>query len=281
MSEYWKSTPRVWCKHCKTFYRDTPFDIQQHNSTGRHQSAVQRSIRNLHKDSEREDRNAQRAKDEVARLNGIVSGKPVARKTQDDTKSRGAQESASEADRKRQIAQLAAMGVAIPEKFRKEMAVASGWQTVSERRLNPVNDEEDGVKQEDEEWERSVGVRKRRHDEDEEDESARLTDKKIERRWGSRVKTYHAEDRVDVDIGALMGSAEQNMNANEEPISDGNRDAEPEIKQEEKEGLHQEASPPPEEEGNEVSPIKAESISEAPVPTVLFKKRKGKVKAGG
>ncbi|MBE7181524.1 MAG: hypothetical protein INR71_10015, partial [Terriglobus roseus] len=80
---FWTSTltgpvsapqPKYWCKFCKTYVRDTKFERQQHDATGRHQSNIQRSLRTLHRDAERGERDKQRARDEVARLNGVVGG---------------------------------------------------------------------------------------------------------------------------------------------------------------------------------------------------------------
>ena len=273
MSEYWKSTPRVWCKHCKLFYRDTPFDTQQHNNTGKHQSSVQRSIRNLHKDTEREERNAQRAKDEVARLNGIVSGKPTPSGSRNGSKKPSAAgATASEGERKRQIAQLAAMGVAVPEEFRREMALAGEWGTVGERRIEAVKEEDGNVGTE---YERSVGVRKRKAEDDEDGEEAAMpaTNGATDRRRGSRRKTL-AEDEEDVDIGSLMGKSEEVEGATNETLVKKEED-EPDAEN----GALEPAMPEMDTERGLPVPVKQED-SFAP-PPVVFKKRKSKIKTGG
>ncbi|KAL9050920.1 MAG: hypothetical protein Q9162_006347 [Coniocarpon cinnabarinum] len=289
MSEYWASTPRIWCKHCHAFYRDTPLDTRQHNNTGKHQSALQRSIRNLHKTTEREERDSARAKAEVERLNGVVSGAPVTK--QNDIKNGGKTAdswnagSLSEGDRKRQIAQLAAMGVAVPEEYRREMAIASEWQTVSTRRLNEIGDgvkEEDGddTKEGQEGWESSRGVRRRRKEDDEDgegDEGRRAGPKNGRERlgWGRQVKRYK-ETEDEVDIEALMGKKEAEADKAKDEVSEGNlkhetTDEEP----------HKDANEETERAENvankfDGADVKGEDGAEAP-PTekaVVFKKRK-------
>jgi hypothetical protein len=190
MSEYWKSTPKYWCKFCSTYVRDTTLEKKSHEATPKHQGNIQRSLRDIHKRTEREDREKQRAKDEVARLNGLVSGKqqpiisvasgsqPAAPKL----KSTAPSAPASVAERKRQMEQLAAMGVAIPEEYRRDMSIQGEWATVAERPVysRPIkstsDDEDDDTK--------AFGVRKRKL-EDEEDK-LNLAPKA----WGSRLKSY-------------------------------------------------------------------------------------------
>ncbi|KAJ4301833.1 hypothetical protein N0V90_003929 [Kalmusia sp. IMI 367209] len=72
MAEYWKSTPKYWCKFCRDYIKDTKFERQQHEATGRHQSNIQRSLKGLHREQAATERQKQRAKDEVARLNGRI-----------------------------------------------------------------------------------------------------------------------------------------------------------------------------------------------------------------
>lgn len=90
------------------------------------------------------------------------------------------------ADRKQQLKQLAEMGVAIPEEFRREMAMAGDWQTLSERAIcDDVKQDEDskdfklsGI---------SMGVRKRKYEGQEEEEA----DENVARKaWGSTTRTY-------------------------------------------------------------------------------------------
>ncbi|KAI9728692.1 MAG: hypothetical protein M1828_002798 [Chrysothrix sp. TS-e1954] len=201
MAEYWKSTPKYWCKFCETHVRDTPFAKREHEATGRHQGGIQRSLRKLHKDSEREEREKKRAKDEVARLNGIVSGAPPPSISRPRSQSSQAQppKQASLEDRKRQMEQLAAMGVVIPEEYRKDLTAAGDWKATGVVRevtqYEPIKGEDD-LKPDD----RSFGVRKRKM-EDEEDEAVQ---KVIRPGWGSTFKQNRVDDEGPVDMDALM-----------------------------------------------------------------------------
>ncbi|THV64563.1 hypothetical protein D6C92_09015 [Aureobasidium pullulans] len=219
MSEYWKSTPKYWCKFCSTYVRDTNLEKKSHEATPKHQNNIQRSLRELHKKSERDDREKQRAIDEVARLNGLVSGKQqptisVASGSQlpaPKLKSTAPSGPASVAERKRQMEQLAAMGVAIPDEYRRDMSIRGEWSTVSETPIysKPVksasDDEDDDTK--------AFGVRKRKLDED--DEDIKLAPKA----WGSRLKTYpgaKANDEEDLDA-LLSGATAKKEVKSEEP----------------------------------------------------------------
>lgn len=202
MAEYWKSTPKYWCKFCQTFVRDTPFAKREHESTGRHQGAIQRSLRQLHKTSEREERDKQRAKDEVARLNGVIGGKAPAALPQSRPLPRKSEppKQVSPEERKRQIAQLAEMGIAIPEEYRKDIAVVGEWQSTGVTRILTQDttlkgEDEDDVKPED----RSFGVRKRKNEEDDE-----VEEQVVRRGWGSTFKQYHDNEDGPIDMEALM-----------------------------------------------------------------------------
>ena len=103
------------------------------------------------------------------RLNGVVSGSgpkggsaPWERRPGIPPPSVGGNQQATPADRKRQLAQLAEMGVAVPEDFRREMAMAGDWQTTSERLVY----DNDFVKKEDGDDVKAdglnIGVRKRK-----------------------------------------------------------------------------------------------------------------------
>lgn len=175
---------------------------------------------------------------------------------------------ATAGQRKQQLAQLAEMGVAIPDEFRPDMAMAGEWQVTSERVV-----EADGEKKPDAV---ALGVRKRAiEDEEEEAEAKKL-------RWGSRFKTHPVEDD-NSDLDALLSSVTRK---DESPsVKPEAPDTKQEIKEEAKaeipqtEGVKKE---PLEEEGkiSEVIPpsdvaIKAEGEEQA-VPGVIFKKRKAK-----
>ena len=233
MSEYWKSTvrdgnfltnesllniskqPKYWCKHCKTFVRDTKLEKTNHEATPKHQGNLKRFLRDLHKGHERDERDKQRAKDEVDRLNGVVSasssksgGAPWERRPAIPPTAMGAGQQATPADRKRQLAQLAEMGVAIPEDFRREMAMAGDWQTTSERL---IYDSDFLKKEEDSEDVKlgglSVGVRKRKFEGQEEEEEAGET--VIRKGWGSTMRTYPGAGDDEDDLDALLKSTKR------------------------------------------------------------------------
>lgn len=232
MSEYWKSTvctnrshytvlilnifvqPKYWCKHCKTYVRDTKLEKTNHEATPKHQGNLKRFLRDLHKGHEREERDKQRAKNEVDRLNGVVTasgskreGAPWERGSAIPPPTVGANQQATPADRKRQLAQLAEMGVAIPEDFRREMAMAGDWQTTSER---PVYDN-DSVKKEEAEDVKpgglNVGVRKRKFEGQEEEEEAGET--VVRRGWSSTTRAYPGSGGDGDDLSTLLQSTKR------------------------------------------------------------------------
>ena len=99
------------------------------------------------------------------------------------------------------------MGVAVPEDFRREMAMAGDWQTVFER---PVNE---GMKEEDEKDVKTsasdiglaavnIGVRKRKYEGQEEEEEA--GEQVVRKGWGSTLRTYAGADE-ETDLDALLG----------------------------------------------------------------------------
>ena len=192
--------PKFWCKHCKIFVRDTKLEKQNHEATPKHQGNLQRFLRDLHRGHERDERDAKRAKDEVARLNGITAGPPtdtpVGRVPRipatPDTKG------GRSTDRKRQLQQLAEMGIAIPEEARREMAMVGDWQTQS---VVPVYDNVEDAKLEDDEDDKktlglAIGVRKRKHEGDEEKEEAGAVVAK--KGWGSTTRGW-GTDNDDLD----------------------------------------------------------------------------------
>jgi hypothetical protein len=91
------------------------------------------------------------------------------------------------------MAQLAEMGISIPDEFRPDMAMAGEWQVTSER----IIEAEDGEKKPDA---LALGVRKRVLDEDEL-EAAEAK----KRRWGSTYKSHPTEEG-NGDLDALLGN---------------------------------------------------------------------------
>lgn len=102
------------------------------------------------------------------------------------------------------MARLAELGVAVPEEYRREMAMAGDWQTTSERFLY------DEVKKEDEVEdakpnELNVGVRKRKLDgpEDEEEVAGETV---VRKSWGSITRTYPGAREGEADLDTLLNS---------------------------------------------------------------------------
>lgn len=284
MSEYWKSTPKYWCKFCKTFIRDTALEKKNHEATPKHQSSIQRSLRELHKGTEREEREKQRAKDEVARLNGLVGAKPgpstsssagiPALKSSAPATPAPRQQTAEE--RKRNIEQLAAMGVAVPDEYRKDLSIASEWSTVSETPIyhNRVKKQDSDSDDESKPAVGSFGVRKRKLDEEDEELEAMATARKG---WGSKFKSYPGSKGGGEDLDALLDGT----------IIKKKQDALPGIKTEDPESKELPAGLKKEESTDAALPLSAvPDVNESSAPVkqeddaaaapIIFKKRKGK-----
>ena len=99
------------------------------------------------------------------------------------------------------------MGVAVPEDFRREMAMAGDWQTTSER---PVYDNDLAKKEEAEDVKPgglNVGVRKRKIEGQEEEEEAGET--VVRRGWGSTIRAYPESGGEKDDLSALLKSTKR------------------------------------------------------------------------
>ncbi|RFU36292.1 hypothetical protein B7463_g39, partial [Scytalidium lignicola] len=207
MAEYWKSTPKYWCKHCKVYVRDTKLEKTNHEATPRHQGNLKRFLRDLHRGHEKEEKDKERAKTEVARLNGLTTGSAIGSSTESSF-GRGPTPSAPKpqataVQRKQQLAQLAEMGINIPDEFRGEMAMAGEWKVTSER----IIDQEVGQKNPDA---IGFGVRKRPVEEDEE-----LMVESKRKKWGPRYRTLPSQEDTD-DLDALLQSTTRK---GKEPVS--------------------------------------------------------------
>lgn len=176
------------------------------------------------------------------------------------------------------MAQLAEMGIAIPDEFRGEMAMAGEWQTVSERPVVDSRDNEPG-----ESSALSIGVRKRKHEGEDEEEAEVKAPRKV---WGSTTKEYPV-GQDDEDLDALLESTKNLKGKKSVPEAEKvkTEPEEPDVP------IKRESTPPPAEEaGGHPPSIKKEdsfqgvpeSIPEAKdeeqetVPGVVFKKRKPK-----
>ena len=188
--------------------RDTPLEKNNHELTPRHQGNLKRFLRDLHRENEAGARAQQRAKDEAARLNGTAttsstaSAATGARATAASAAVSGLRNATPE-ERKRQMAQLAEMGVSVPAEFRKENAMAGDWEVVSQRVITPdptIGDT--AVKQEENKDAVSVGIRKRKADGDDEEEAEQASVRR--RKWGTDVKAL-PDDEADLD--ALLGAS--------------------------------------------------------------------------
>ncbi len=159
-------------------------------------------MRDLHRGHEKEEKDKERAKSEVARLNGLVSGTGHAESSSSSGFGRGPTPyiptlQATPSQRKQQLAQLAEMGVSIPDEFRGEMAMAGEWQVTSERIIDPNETIEKKPEA------TGFGVRKRVAPEDEEEAEAIETKK---RKWGSIYRTHPGGDD-DADLDALLNKS--------------------------------------------------------------------------
>ncbi|KAK3315779.1 hypothetical protein B0H66DRAFT_270764 [Apodospora peruviana] len=211
MSEYWKSTPKYWCKHCSVYVRDTKLERTNHEATGKHQGALKRSLRDLHRGAEQKERDKEHAKREVERLNGIVSGSSSASSSAPSPRfaAGGAQQQqpqkVTEAERQRQLEQLAELGVSIPTELRGNMAMAGEWTVTSTKVVEEPRLDEDGSKID--HTARVVGVkreRERTEEEKEQEEAIRGLFKKP-RRWGVDSKRMPAEE--DDELEALLSGS--------------------------------------------------------------------------
>ena len=216
MSEYWKSTPKYWCKHCSTYVRDTKLERANHEATAKHQGAVKRSLRDLHRNADQKERDKERARREVERLNGVVSGTGTGAGTSSSSSSATATTSrtaskpsggaygappqqASQADRQKQLEQLADLGVNIPTELRGNMAMAGEWTVTATKVI------ESGVPSDTTSAEgRATGVKRERErtEEEREQEEAIKGLFKRSRKWGIDSKTMPADE--DAELEALL-----------------------------------------------------------------------------
>ncbi|KAF3481435.1 uncharacterized protein GIQ15_04194 [Arthroderma uncinatum] len=285
-SDTMEVNPKYWCKHCKIFVRDTPYERTQHESTGKHQGSLKRFLRDVHRDQERGEKESQRAKSEVERLKGIVSNSGSSsgpKRAQNDPswrKGTGANATGLTQDRMKQVSQLAEMGVAVPEEFRPDMALAGDWKVVSETPIDETG-ADTTVK--------NIGVRKRKLREEDQEE-ADIQQEVVRKAWGSAIREYPgsrtggAGDDDSADLDALLNMTtnlkkEKKVKAEvkDEPEPSGRQ--EPPIKREEDDddvgdtsAKQEDTLPNIKEEERPDLPDEAESAA----PAVMFKKRKPK-----
>ncbi|KAK4179116.1 hypothetical protein QBC36DRAFT_323229 [Triangularia setosa] len=298
MSEYWKSTPKYWCKHCSVYVRDTKLERANHESTGKHQGAIKRSLRELHKSADQEQREKDRAKREVERLNGVVSslGSGASSSSAAGAKKYGSSSSVpppapsgplSQAERQRQLEQLVELGVNIPTELRKDMAMVGEWSVTSTR---VVDDGESANKTEDNKDDsRAVGVKRERERTEEEKEQEQALNGLFKRRkrWGVGSRSMPEEE--DKELEELLSETvvkpkkEKDAEAKDEVKEDAPEV--PSVKKESHDGPHlgtirdvKDEAPPAvvKQEPREGGALLASSSKEPAAAAVVFKKRNPK-----
>lgn len=283
MADHWKSGEKYWCKHCACYVRDTKLERQNHEATARHQGALKRFLRDLHRNHEREERDKERARQEIDRLNGVTggssSGAPAPSAASAPVSKPGPP---SENDLKKQREQLAQMGVQMPDTFRPEMAMPGEWTVTNTRVIETKTEDEKTAA-------KATGVRKREQTEEhkEEEDAVRGLFKKP-KRWGRDSKVASGTGDEDLDT-LLSGSL---------PVAKAEEAADP-VKEEESADKAVKEEDVKLEPDDSISGIKTEpavadhgleavkqeeavedgahtAASEAPAGGVVFKKRKAK-----
>ncbi|KAI0201605.1 hypothetical protein F4808DRAFT_106797 [Astrocystis sublimbata] len=275
MAEYWKSTPKYWCKHCSVYVRDTKLERTNHDSTAKHQSGLKRFLRDLHRGHENELRDKDRAKREIDRLNGITTARPSPSSSSTST-SAADPTNASTAQRQRQWEQLADMGIDVPTELRRDMAMAGEWSVTTTRVIDDTPDpgDNDAV---------ATGARKRPKQEDEEErdeEEAKVQGLfKKPRRWGRDTRHAGEDDAaLDALLSAPLAIAPKKEEDDEEKQPVINEDSPPTVKKEESEadGLLSSIAEPAADQQSAAPTVKGEPDKEPSEPVVVFKKRKPK-----
>lgn len=158
---------------------------------------MKRFLRDLHRGHEKEEKDKERAKNEIARLNGVVSGKAGGESSSSGfgpgPTSSIPKPQATQSQRRQNVSQLAEMGISIPDEFRGEMAMAGEWQITSQRIIAPEGEDEKKPEA------IGFGVRKRAVEED--DEEVVLAKKS---KWGSAYRQHPEVDREDDGLDALL-----------------------------------------------------------------------------
>jgi ribosomal protein L27 len=252
------------------FVKDTKFERQQHEATGRHQGGIRRSLKDLHRDQEIEARKKSQAQAEIARLNGLVpsaSASPTVATGLGDKptfKKREPEKKATVEDRKKQWEQLAAMGVALPEEARSDMGMAGDWKVVAKQVVGEVDANGDFK-----EKQLNKGVHKRKLDEHEEESAAAGEIITKRKGWGHTYKTFPGSKGGDDDIESLFATKKPEVKVEESQVK-----AEDPVKDEEETAaLHD--IPTAEEAEAKAAEATIKKEEDAPAaPAVVFKKRK-------
>lgn len=188
------------------------------------------------------------------------------------------------------MTQLAEMGVAIPDEYRGDLAMAGDWQTTSVKVIPPKDEENDKA------GASSTGVRKKRklegdgEEEEEEEERGADPGQSVSKSWGQLTREYPGGPQEDEDLDALLASTKSVKKAKPSTTEEGGP-VERDIKQEasdeipKEEGDEGDSAVAPESEQaprvKEEGPTDAaapgvKSEPEEPASGVVFKKRKPK-----
>lgn len=157
----------------------------------------------IQKDHAKNEREKNQAKAEVERLNRIAGTSSTNSDSGPSSfqigpkATKAASTSLSAADQKRQWAQLADMGIAIPENSGPDNAAPGGWQTVSQKVVDePAQNTDDKL---------NIGVRKRKLENQDDDEEAGET--VVKRGWGSTTRTYPGSTPMHNDLDSLLAAS--------------------------------------------------------------------------
>lgn len=180
-------------------------------------------------------------------------------------------------ERKKQMAQLAEMGIAIPDEYRGDMALAGEWQTLSETKVEPQAAE--GAA-------KALGVRKRKHEGDDEEAEAQAAGQAVSKGWGSKMRTYPGAQDDDEDLDALLASTKDLKKTKTSTPAEEPEEQKPEptpsnVKEEAPASKGPEATESTQVKAEETGGISAPPTEEKPqseeAPGFVFKKRKSKV----
>jgi hypothetical protein len=268
--------------------KDTPIEKRNHEASIQHQNNIQKSLRNLHKNHAREEREKERAKDEVARLKGEV---PPSRAAAPIAPAPSGPSLTPAQQRKAHAEQLAGLGVVLSGQLKEQVTGIGEFQVVNEREIlnggKPASttvsrslaeilaEERSG----DRAHEDNPDDHRKRKVEDDEDEGDDPRDEEARpkrRAWGSNFKVYpgHEKDQGTEDLDLLLNGVTATKGSlppkKEEP------DIQVDIKDEGSIALP-DGSTSIAENSTDVADVKKEpDTAEIPQAAVVFKKRKTK-----
>ncbi|RPA99404.1 hypothetical protein L873DRAFT_1789735 [Choiromyces venosus 120613-1] len=282
MSEYWKSTPRYYCKHCKMYVTDTPLSKKNHDASLKHQGNLKRFLRDLHRNNEREKNAAENAKREVARLNALAGGSSASASNSSSSSTTVARPLPprqpagvlTDAERKRQMKELESLGVALPDDYRAEMALMGEWKSseevvsdVPERKMTEKEKVQEEIRQD----------LKRKFDEEQAERKWKALDEDEKAIRSFKIETKSYPGMEDEDEGSLERLLKSKGKGKEVVVQ-----REPEVKQEEADSeagpkiKAEEPDSPPEIHASEENDGAATVVKKEEGTGVVFKKRRVK-----